>query len=194
MLAAVPQSQRMIYFYKVRAAFLITLGQIDRAKADIEHLLQQNSSDAEALAYQAVIAITQNRKIEALAFAQRAVAANPKSAVAYSALSYAQQGRFDLEASLQAAQQATKLNPNDAMLWARKAELELSLGQPADSTDSVGHAEQIDASLERTQTVIGFNQLRLMDADAAQSAFEKAITMDSTAPLTPFGFRLGKNT
>ncbi|MEQ1545668.1 TonB-dependent receptor, partial [Methyloglobulus sp.] len=184
--------QQTPYFYKVRGAMRLTVGQDKLALQDIHALLANKPNDAEALALQSVLALTQNRKDEAYDLANQAIAANSQSASAYSALSYAEQGRFQLEKAQAAADQAVKLAPHDAMLWARKAELELSQGLTSQSKQTAQKASELDATLERTQTVMGFSYLLRMDTDEALQSFEKAIKLDSTSPLARLGLGLAK--
>lgn len=191
-LNSLPPDKQTPYFYKVRGAMLLTVGRVQLAQQDITTLFKQNPKDAEALALQSVLALTQNRKEEAYDLAKQAITSNPQSASAYSALSYAEQGRFELEKALQTANQATKLASHDAMVWARKAELELALGLTSDSESTVQQAEKLDADLERTQTIIGFSHLQQMDADKAMQAFDKALKLDSTSPLARLGLGLAK--
>ena len=65
---------------------------------------------------------------DALASAQRAVELSPQSAAAKIALSYAQQGNFQLEGARETLLQATEQQPNDALAWARLAELWMMFG------------------------------------------------------------------
>ena len=180
------------YFLKVRGAMRLTVGQDNLAMQDIQALLANNPNDAEALALQSVRALTQNRKGEAYALATKAVAANPQSASAYSALSYAEQGHFNLEKAQVATDQAVKLAPYDAMVWARKAELELSQGLTSESRAAAEKATALDPGLERTQTVTGFTYLLRMDTDEALQSFKKAIELDSSSPLARLGLGLAK--
>lgn len=180
------------YFFKIRGAIRLTAGQDKLALQDIRALLANNPNDAEALALQSVLALTQNRKEEAYTLANRAISADPHSATAYSALSYAEQGRFELEKALDAAEHAVKFAPHDAMVWARKAELELSQGLASESKETARHALGLDATLERTQTVTGFAYLLRMDTDEALETFEKAVRLDSTSPLARLGLGLAK--
>jgi len=180
------------YFYKVRAAMRLTIGQDKPALQDIQTILSINSNDADALALKSVLALTQNRKDEAFTLANKAVTANPQSASAYSALSYVEQGCFNLDKAQAAADLAAKLAPHDAMVWARKAELELSKGLTDESQKSAEKAIALDANLERTQTVLGFSYLIRMDTDTAQETFNKAIQFDSTSPLARLGLGLAK--
>jgi Tfp pilus assembly protein PilF len=191
-LDALSAEQQTPYFHKVRGAMRLTAGQDKLALQDIQALLTTNPNDAEALALQSVRALTQNRKEEAYALANRAIVSNPQSASAYTALSYAEQGRFQLDKAQASADQAVKLAPHDAMVWARKAELELSQGLTSESKKAAQKATELDASLERTQTVMGFSYLLRMDTDEALKTFEKALQLDSTSPLARLGLGLAK--
>lgn len=180
------------YFFKVRGAMRLTAGQVNPALQDIHALLASKPNDADALALQSVLALTQNRKDEAYSLANRAIASDPHSATAYSALSYAEQGRFDLDNALKAAGLAVEYAPNDAMAWARKAELELSSGLTSASKQSAERALALDATLERTQTVMGFAYLLGLDTEAALRSFTTAVQLDSTSPLARLGLGLTK--
>ena len=61
--------------------------------------------------------------------AQQAVEAAPDSATAQIALSYAQQARFDLEGARASLEKAVQLDPQNALAWARLAELQSSFGE-----------------------------------------------------------------
>lgn len=186
------QQKQNLYFFKVRGAMRLTIGQVALALQDIQTILEKNPKDAEALALQSVLALTQNNKQEALDLANRATESDTHSASAYSALSYAEQGRFELDKALEAADQAVNLAPHDAMLWARKAELELAKNLNNESQESAKRALELDANLERTQTVMGFSYLTRMKTDEALQTFEKAVTLDSTSPLARLGLGLTK--
>jgi predicted Zn-dependent protease len=191
-LDALPVEKQTPYFHKVRGAIRLTAGRADLAQQDIYVLRAKNPNDAEALALQSVLALTQNRKDEAYNLASRAAASNSNSATAYSALSYAEQGRFQLDKAQAAADQAANLAPHDAMVLARKAELELSQGLGSESKQTAQQALALDADLERTQTVTGFSHLLQMDTDNALKSFTKAVELDSTSPLARLGLGLAK--
>ena len=74
------------------------MGRVDEATADIDKALKLDPNYGDALALQSIIAVVQNDKGKALRIAQKAVSADPKSATALTALSYAQQANFDLRA------------------------------------------------------------------------------------------------
>ncbi|WP_026600396.1 FecR domain-containing protein [Methylomonas sp. 11b] len=187
-----PPAEQSSAFLKARAAIRLTAGQSQLAMQDIQALRSINTNDADAFALESVLALTQNRKADALNLAERAVTANPQSATAYSALSYSQQAGFELEKALAAAQHASQLAPNDAMTWARLSELQLALGLRTESAESATKAFMLDPNLERTQTVQGFSQLFRVDTALALRHFEAAVQLDSTAPLPRLGLGLTK--
>lgn len=191
-LDAMPVERQTPYFFKARAALSLTAGRVPQAEADIHRVTTENPRDAEALALQSIIALTQNRKDEALRLAQHAASTSPTSSAAYSALSYAEQSRFDLDRALSAAQHAAELSPNDAMAWARVAELHLARGETSDSETAARRALSLDAELERTQTVAGFSRLLQMEAEDAKEAFLRALKLDSSSPLARLGLGLAK--
>ena len=186
-----PERQSQLFF-SIRATIRLVAGRVTLAKQDIQQLLQLNPEQPNALALLAILAITNNDKAEALNLAKRAISFAPDSSVAYSALSYAEQANFSQENALHAAEQAVKLSSKDALLWARKAELELDNVLPSNSEASAKQALQLDENLERTQTVMGFVHLNRLEITQAIARFEKAVSLDSTAPLPRIGLGLAK--
>jgi predicted Zn-dependent protease len=191
-LEQMPQAEQSAVFLKTRAAIRLSAGQSQLAMQDLQVLRSSNANDADAMALESILALTQNRKAEALNLAERAVAANSESAIAYSALSYSQQAGFELEKALATAQRASQLAPNDAMTWARLSELQLALGLRRESAESAAKAFALDPNLERTQTIQGFSQLFRVDTAQALQHFESAVQLDSTAPLPRLGLGLAK--
>ncbi|OAI23093.1 FecR domain-containing protein [Methylomonas koyamae] len=191
-LAALPPERQSLQYLKIRGAMRLSVGQIETALQDIQALLAANPGDADALALQSIVALSQNRKAEADVLAKQAVAADSRSAAAHSALSYVQQGQFDLEQALASAEQAAALAPQDALVWARLAELRLAQGRRNESRDAAAKAFQLDPNLERTQTVAGFSQLFDTEIDQARRSFETAIRLDSSSPLARLGLGLAK--
>lgn len=189
---ALVQAKDELFIRKVRGAMRLMVGQVELAKEDIQQLLANNPNDAEGLALQSVLEVSLNHKAEAYDLANRAVAANPNSAAAYTALSYAEQARFQLDKALAAAKQAVNYSPSDSMAWARKAELELSEGLFEESEKTIQRALQLDSQTERTQTIAGFAYLLRTDTDNALESFATAVNIDSTAPLPRLGLALTK--
>ena len=135
-IANVPEDIRDPRFFAYRASLLLAVGRVDEAGADIQRALSLNPNDSNALALQTIIAVVQNEKDKALQVAQKAVGTAPDSATALIALSYAQQARFDLEGARASLEKAVKLEPKNALAWARLAELQSSFGESEESPQS----------------------------------------------------------
>ena len=70
-----------------RAAAKLAAGSVEDAGKDLDEALKANPNDADALALKTIISVATNRPDAALASAQKAAAANPKSATAQVAMS-----------------------------------------------------------------------------------------------------------
>ncbi|MGI9309614.1 MAG: TonB-dependent receptor domain-containing protein, partial [Gammaproteobacteria bacterium] len=82
--------------------------------------------------------------------------------------------------------------PEDALAWARLAELHLMLGDKQEATDAAQKAAELAPNLGRIQITLGFTALAEFRASDAQAAFEKAITLDSADPLPHLGLGLAR--
>ena len=179
-------------FFAYRAHLLLAVGRVDEAAADIEQALRLAPGDANALALQTIVAVTQGDKDRALSIAQRAVQASPKSGTAHIALSYAQQARFDLEGARASAENAVALDSNNALAWARLSELWASFGHLDRAQRAAQRAVVLEPNLSRTQTVLGYAYLMRVKTKDAKAAFEKAIVLDQADPLPRLGLGLAK--
>ena len=179
-------------FIAQRASRLLSVGRVDEANADLNKALSLNPNFSDALALQSIIAVVQNDKEKALNQAQKAVVADPQSAAAQIALSYARQARFDLEGARTSVEAAVKLDPGNAIAWARLADLQASFGELGKALEAAKKAESLAPDLALTQTVLGFAFLTKVNIDESMAAFEKAITLDQAAPLPRLGLGLAK--
>jgi tetratricopeptide (TPR) repeat protein len=141
---------------------------------------------------QSLIAVAQGRNADALRLAQAAVGADPRSAPAWIAVSYAQQARFDLPAALTGAQAAVAQDPNNPLAWARLAELRLSLGRRREAVAAATTAVAVGPAISRAHTVLGFTHLAELRPEPARLAFQRAIALDSADPLPRLGLGLAK--
>ena len=107
-------------------------------------------------------------------------------------MSYAQQAGFDLEGARTSVEAAVKLDPNNALAWARLAELWSSFGRLGKALDAAKKAVELDPSLSRTQMVLGFAYLTQVKTTESKAAFEKAIELDQADPLSRLGLGLAK--
>ena len=175
-----------------RASAKLAAGSVEDAAKDLDEALKANANDADALSMQTIIAVATNRPDAALASAQKAVAADPKSATAQIALSYARQAKFDLEGARASLEKAVQLDPADALAWARLAEIRSSLGDGGASLEAANKATTLEPNLARTQTVLGFSHLTQVHTGEATAAFRKAIELDSSDPLPRLGLGLAR--
>lgn len=188
----VPASLSSAANWREKVSYLLSVGRVDEANAEIEQALKTSPGNSDALAVQSVIALAQNDKEKAFDFARKAVDSDSKSAPARIALSYAVQARFDLEGALGSLKEAVKLEPGNALAWARLSEIELSLGEHEEAIKAAEKAVSLNPNLSRTQTVLGFAHLSEINTKLAKESFEKAIGLDQADPLPRLGLGLAK--
>ncbi|MGD9082826.1 MAG: tetratricopeptide repeat protein, partial [Desulfobacterales bacterium] len=179
-------------FLADRASWLLSVGRVDEAKANIENALKLDPKYTDAVALQSIIAVVQNQKQEALDLAEEAVNIDPKSATARIALSYAQQAGFDLNGSRTSLESAVELDPENALAWARLAEIYSSFGDLDKALEAAQRAVALNPTLSRTQTVLGFAYLAQIETKESKKAFEKAIESDQASSLPRLGLGLAK--
>lgn len=180
--------QYMVY----RSSLLLSVGQVDEARAGIEKALAQNPDDGQALALRSVINVAQNDKAQALTDATRAVELSPDASSARIALSYAQQASFQISQAHANMLEAVKRQPDDALAWSRLAELSLMLGDREQAIESAHKATALAPDLAQTQITQGFAALAAFKNDAASAAFERAISLNSADPMPHLGLGLAK--
>ena len=179
-------------FFVYRASLLLAVGRVDEASKDIERALSLSPNYSDAFALQSVIAVVLNEREKALDIARKAVEADPKSAAALIALSYAQQSNFDLEGALESLKQAVQVNPNNALAWARLSELHLSFARLDEALEAAQKAVALDPNLARTQMVLGFAYLTQVNTTESKRAFERSIELDQAGYLSRLGLGLAK--
>lgn len=177
-------------FFNYRASLYLDVGRVDAARQDIERALRIDARNGEALALQAIIALTQNDNERALALATQAVDAAPRAAAPRLALSYAWQARFDLKQARAEAQQAVDNNPHNALAWARLAELHLMFGDRHTALAAAQEAHRLNPRLARSHNVLAFAYLSGLELGAARAAFEQAARLDPGDPLPQLGLGL----
>lgn len=173
-----------------RAEERLRIGRLDDAQADIEALLAQGDTSADANALLAVISVATNDASRAVQLAEQATRADPNGVRGWLALSYAQQASFKLEAAMVAAQHAAELAPRSSVAQARLAELLMSLGRTRSAERAARAAVDADPDQSRARTVLGFVQLTKTDTNAARETFLAAIERDSADPMPRLGLGL----
>ncbi|MCC7547791.1 MAG: FecR domain-containing protein [Burkholderiales bacterium] len=153
-----------------RAEYLLRVGRAQEARAELSGLLLSEPSNGDVSALESIVAVVQNEKQAALDLAQRAVAAAPNAFRPYAALSYAQQANFKLEEAFEAAKHAAQLAPDSALLRARTAELQLSLGRVRSAEREALEAVRINPDESRAHLILGFVHLAQIDTPPRQNS------------------------
>jgi len=179
-------------FYIYRASLLLSVGQVDQANADITQALTLVPNNGLALALQAMIAVVQNDKEKALQLAEAAVKAEPDAVSVQLALSYAEQVNFHLPEAIAAANGAVTRDPEDALAWARAAELWMAQGDLEKAMEAAQRAASLSPNQALIQTVLGFAYLVQIKTAAATHAFTQAITLNSADPMPRLGLGLAE--
>ena len=178
--------------FLLRAGLLLSVGRVAKAEADLAEAERADPKSGGASALRSIIALVRDQKDDALRLAETGAGLDPNSPLPQAALSYAHQGRFEIEKALEHAKRAVELAPEDALLWARVSELELSRGDLDAALEAAQKAETLSPALARTQTVLGYAYLTRIDVDKAKTAFERAIQGDPADPLPRLGMGLAK--
>jgi len=188
----VPENIRTARFFIYRASLLLSVGRVDRAQSDLQKALQVDPSQGDALALEAIVALTQNRKAEADELIRRAAGLSPTSPVVKLALSYVRQAHFDLQSALTSVEDSLRLDPRNALTWARLSDLHLSFGYLDRALEAAQEAAARNPHLSLTQTVLGFAYLMQIKINESKDAFAKAISLDQADPLPRLGLGLAK--
>lgn len=179
-----------------QSALYLAVGEVQKAEALLAVLDQSLATAppdassgllAVSRSQKAIIALINNRREEALAFAEEAVKASAESAAAALAMSYAQQGRFKLKEARRWAERAMSLQPNSATVRARLAELQLGFGEVDKAVRMVEEGLRVTPQDSRLLTVAGFTYLTRYQTKAAAESFDRAITLDGAAGLPHLG-------
>ena len=177
-------------------ALFLAVGQVQKADellAALDQALATSPPEAQAglkavaQSQRAMIAAINNRRDAALALAQEAVKASTNSAAAALAMSYAQQGRFNLKEARRWTEQAMRLQPDSATVHARLAELQLGFGELNQASRTVEEGLKLAPDDSRLLAVGGFVCLTRYQTQQAEEFFQRAIALDDAAGLPHLG-------
>ncbi|MFV1985059.1 MAG: FecR domain-containing protein, partial [Thiohalomonadales bacterium] len=186
----IPQDDINSSLLTYRAALYLSVGRIEKAKHDIQQVIQKQPDNAQAIALQAIFAIVQNDKTKALALAEQAATLEPNSASTALALSYVHQSLFDIDNALQIIKTVTTKNKDNALLWSRLSELYLMVGNLDEALKAAKTANDLNPNIARTHSALGFAYLTRIEVKKAEQAFNDAIERDDTDPLSRLGLGL----
>ncbi len=160
------------------------------AQDHISRVLQKDPTNSDGRALQAIIAVVNNDREQALNLASQAQQSAPRSAAVGLALSYAQQAHFDIEGALATLKKTAEFNPGNGEVKARLSEMLLSVGQSAEALSTAHEAVKLDPASGRAQTVLGYALLTRIEIEQAEQAFRQAISLDPVLPLARLGLGL----
>lgn len=161
---------------------LLKAGAIDQAVAKLDTSPPSPATNA----VRAIIALAQADLAGARTAVDEALAEGATQALTQLALSYVEQADFNLVAARDAAALATELAPENALSWARLAEVELMLDDRSASRLAAERASAI-AVTSRTAIVEGCTALAERRGDSAEQRFADALALDSQDPLAWLG-------
>ena len=118
-LGASPARDRDGRYLLLRAGLLLSVGRVSKAGANLAEAERADPKSGGVSALRSVIALVRDQKDDALRLAETGAGSDPDSPLPQAALSYAHQGRFEIEKALEHARRAVDLAPEDALLWAR---------------------------------------------------------------------------
>ncbi len=163
-----------------KAALDLMAGDAVGARSLLQSVLPSDPSYMLAQGLISNIYLTQNDKNQALAAAQRAVAANPGSPSAYLNLSLAQQSFFDLPAATRSAEKALELDPSFLQAQVQYAKLLFGAGGSAKAERIIRQALVTAPQEAAAHSTLGFVLLGQAKTNEARAEFETSIQQDST--------------
>jgi tetratricopeptide (TPR) repeat protein len=171
-----------------RAAEMLSSGQVDQARPLIEDVRKRQPNAPVALALASIIELTADRKDEAMRLATQAYEADPSSAAAALAVSFAAQAMFDIPQARKMAETAARLAPESVEALARVAEMRMAEGDIKGAKEPAEKAVRLDPNAPRALTVLGFIQMAELHAADAYATFERAVTAEPTYPMAHLGY------
>jgi tetratricopeptide (TPR) repeat protein len=189
---AVPAANQNAAFFARRAALLLSVGQLEAARADLDQAQKLDAGYGDAYAVRAITAVALNDKTQALENGRRAVELSPNSTAARLALSYALQANFQLEEARDVVAQAVTNDANNASALARLAELRLMLDDVGGAAEAAERAVKLAPESGRPRVVLGFIQLAQLKVGDAERTFDQALDLQSNDPLAHLGYGLAQ--
>jgi tetratricopeptide (TPR) repeat protein len=161
------------------AADALATGDAAAARAELEAVIASSPDALRPLVMLSELHLTQNRKGDAAAVAQRASIAHPDSVAAHVAAAQAAQAAFDLDAARRELDAAIAIDPTDTRALVNRARLRFGTG------DSQGARQDADRAAKRApddaqlRSLLGFIRMAEGDEAAARGDFDAAIGSDA---------------
>ncbi len=171
----------------IKASLLLSVGAVEQAQEVLQGLQKSTRQQASAKSLHAIIALTKNRIAEAERLSKEATQLDENLPLPHLARSYVLQATSKLPMATQHVHTALQHDAENALAWARLAELYLSQGDPQQALLAAKKARRIHPELAKVYSVLGFTYLAEAELEHAQQAFTQAYTLDSSDPLTALG-------
>lgn len=149
-----------------RAALVLSVGQVDKAQAQLASV--KAGKEGEALA----------ELIAAVKFQDYKRQEAPKSTEDWMAESYYEQANSHLDLALAAARAATAAGPHFGFAWARLAELEFSFGRTHQALSALNRALALSPRNAQAVSLRGFLLSAQNKIKSARAEFDEAIGID----------------
>ena len=104
----VPARDRDGRYFLLRAGLLLSVGRVAKAEADLAEAERADPRSGGASALRSIIALVRDQKDDALRLPETGAGLDPNSPLPQAALSYAHQGRFEIEKALEHARRAER--------------------------------------------------------------------------------------
>jgi len=150
-------------------------------------LLDDLPASADREAVRAVMRVRQGAVAEARATVKEAASSSPALQLASS---YVLQAEGDLQAAHAAVERALTTSSDNALAWARRAELELMLGRTGDARSSAQQALALSPRAARAKAMVGFSYVLEARFDEAANVLTEAIREDASDPLAHYALGL----
>ena len=173
-----------------QTALALFYGQVSQAEKHIEQVFVLTSQHPAASSLRVLTTLVKGDKAQALIDALALDHKYPSSAVVKMALSYAQQGAFQLDRALASALDASQIAPKNALAHARVAELSLSVGDTAQALAAAKVALALSPMSSRAHSIRGFVALNNHKIGKALEYFNRAKKLDPADPLPSFALGL----
>jgi cytochrome c-type biogenesis protein CcmH/NrfG len=175
-----------------RAATALAAGRADDARNACTALLADDPDNSQALSLLAIIELARNNRQNAEILARRAWNGTPRTAAAGLALSYARQAAFDIDGARAILMETATAIPDNPLVLARLAELQLAAGARDDAVASAHKAVQLAPEHGLARVILGFAHLARVEIEQAEHVFNEAITRDQLLPLARLGLGLAR--
>ena len=153
-------------FYAYRAAARLATARLDGAEADIATALRLAPQNAAALSLDALLSLARADRATARDRLTAALAGDPMSVVARLALSYVEQSSGELNAAERVVREALAVEPDNAVVTTRLAELALARDDTRAAIESATRARALAPNQSQPLVVLGFASLRAFDTAA----------------------------